>query len=154
MRGFAINAGGEVEGQGDTGGLYGSEHAFLGSNGVMTDLGALPGGGSSSALGINNSGQVVGWSLLAGGGTTHAFLWSNGVMTDLGTLGGGLSQAFGINDSGQVAGQAHIADGNEHAFLWRNSVMTDLGTLPGGRSSTALGINNWGKVEGGAFLYD
>src|SRR5262245_40505167 len=40
----------------------GSGHAFLWQNGVMTDLGSL--GGSSTALGINDAGQVVGESYL------------------------------------------------------------------------------------------
>ena len=34
---------------------------------VVTDLGTLPGGASSNAYGINDSGQVVGSSQVAGG---------------------------------------------------------------------------------------
>jgi len=51
-------------------------HAFLYSNGKMVDLGTF-GGNNSLALAINNSGQVVGWSVTSAG-ATHAFLYSNG----------------------------------------------------------------------------
>jgi probable HAF family extracellular repeat protein len=37
-----------------------TQHAFLYSNGQMTDLGVLPGYGRSQANGINDAGQVVG----------------------------------------------------------------------------------------------
>ena len=64
----------------------------------MTDLGTLPGDKISSAVAINDRGQVVG----AAGPTPmtgHAFLYSDGAMTDLGTLGGAVgSWASGIND--------------------------------------------------------
>ena len=72
----------------------------------MTDLGTLGEDfSSSSALGINDAGQVVGSSATAAG-DRHAFITGpNGKgLTDLGTLGGDFSQAYGINDAGQVAG--------------------------------------------------
>jgi probable HAF family extracellular repeat protein len=53
----------------------GSEHAFLYSGGVMTDLGTLPGFGDSVATAINNAGQVVGRAYIAGNATSHAFLY-------------------------------------------------------------------------------
>ena len=49
--------------------------ACLYSNGTMTDLGTLPGGSASSAIGINASGQVAG-NALTSSGYNHAFLLS------------------------------------------------------------------------------
>jgi probable HAF family extracellular repeat protein len=115
----------------------------------MTDLGALPGGISSGAMGINDSGQVVG-SANAPGYAQHAFLYTGGAMTDLGTLGGIHSSAYGINNAGQVVGGAYRADGNSHAFLYTGGAMADLGTL-GGSWSVARGINNGGQVVGCAY---
>ena len=112
-----INNGGQVAGWATDSTGYG--HAFLYSGGAMQDLGTL--GGSSEALGINNSGQVVGLFVFTRGsnGTTdHAFLYSGGQMQDLGTLGGVLSVAYGINDSGQIAGDAPTTSGDPHAILY------------------------------------
>ena len=63
------------------------------------------GGNNSYANGINDAGQVVGYSATAGG-VQHAFITGpNGMgMRDLGTLGGTDSFAYGINDAGQVVG--------------------------------------------------
>ena len=92
--------------------------AFLDVNGVMTPLGTLDGGATpaeSEPFGVNDSGQVVGWSYVMNA-TRNAFLYSGGQMTDLGTLGGGSlsrgsSMAKGINDSGQIVGSTTVVNG-------------------------------------------
>ncbi len=109
----------------------------------IVDLGTL-GGPTSGATGINDRGQIVGFSTLPGAATTHAFLYSEGRMTDLGTLAGGNSFAQAVNASGQVAG---FSDGT--AFLYHDGAMQDLGTL-GGPYSEGYGINSAGWVAGRA----
>jgi probable HAF family extracellular repeat protein len=81
------------------------------------DLGTL-GGNNSSAIAVNATGQVVGYSELRDG-STHAFSWTEqGGMIDLGTLGGQYSVANAVNASGQVVGWSTTADGIQHAFTW------------------------------------
>ena len=120
----------------------------------ITDLGALgaPSGdyGDSEALGINEAGQIVGWSTDASG-YSHACLWQNGTITDLGMLPGGYgSQAWGINDAGQIVGSSWISDSraDASACLWQNGTITDLGTLPGCDGSEAWSINEAGQIVG------
>jgi probable HAF family extracellular repeat protein len=68
---------------------------------------ALPGDTYSAALGINASGQVVGYSTTAGD-AGHAVEWTpGGGITDLNSridpgLGWTLREAQAINDSGQI----------------------------------------------------
>jgi probable HAF family extracellular repeat protein len=128
-------------------------HSFLVdlNSKTVTDIGTL-GGDESRAYGINDAGQVVGWSTTAGG-AQHAFITGpNGMgMRDLGTLGGlqDFSFASGISDAGQVVGWSQTAGGASHAFITGpgGMGMRDLGTL-GGDYSRASGINDAGQAVG------
>jgi len=90
----------------------------------MKDLGTL-GGTWSQANGINNIGQVVGWTLVeppSAISAQHAFIYSDGVMSDLNTFlpddfGWVLTYASAINESGQIAVNGRNAEGITHAFL-------------------------------------
>ena len=143
--GTAINSAGDVAGYSTLANK--TYHAFLVHNGRMTDLGSLTATGSSEADGINNFGEIVGWSNAATG--QHAFLYSGGNMVDLGTLGSDYSAANGINNLHQVVGGSDLASGYIHAFLYAGGVMKDLGTL-GGPQSDAYAINDAGQVVGWA----
>jgi probable HAF family extracellular repeat protein len=135
-----------------------SVHALLWQNGKAVDLGNL-GGTTGKALGniafaINNRGQAVGTSDLAGDTTSHAFLWTQATgMQDLGTLPGDVaSLAPGINDQGVVVGLSLSSSFSPRAFVWQKGVMTDLNTLVQANSPlyllTACGINSRGEITG------
>jgi probable HAF family extracellular repeat protein len=109
----------------------------------VTDLGTLPGASDSTAMGVNDRGDVVGQS------GAHAVLWQNGRIVDLGTLGGSYSAAVDVNARGDVVGYSQVADGaGDHAFIWRRGRLIDLSPLAGFSSSYATAVNDRGDVVG------
>ncbi len=170
---FSINDWGQVVGASggcapfDPNFLYNfvPSHAMLWQYGVPIDLGNLGGEFYNFAHSINNLGQVVGGSDLAGDETTHAFLWSYGrKMQDLGAVNDALdadsySVALGINDAGQVVGVSASADFSIfRAFVRQNGQLVDLNSLVAGTTSldllTACSVNSDGAIIGLAFDTD
>lgn len=152
-------------------------HAVSWKNGVMSDLGVLANetdpdylGYVSSANGVNDVGQIVGWA------NTSAVVWPSvraivwmktGEMQDLGTLPGTLlSVALKINLFGQVIGSSGNTltwqpDGQAggsiqvlgRPFIWsQRNGMRDLNTLipspSGWVLNSAADINVWGQIVG------
>jgi probable HAF family extracellular repeat protein len=121
---------------------------------VPVDLGTL-GGSVSWAGAISDSGQVVGYSYLAGDTDSHAFSWTaKGGMVDLGTLGRRDSLATAVSAHGQVIGtvfnECEFCD--PHAFSWTpKDGAVDLGTL-GGSFSWAAAVSDSGEVVGYSYL--
>jgi probable HAF family extracellular repeat protein len=105
----AINDRGQV-----TGLYYGGSGSFLWSAGRLTDLGTLPGATFTQAYGINNHGQIVGYTDL------DAFVWQDGRMSALPRLSPGNTTAQDINDRGQIVGDSSTSPtgGDSHAVLW------------------------------------
>jgi len=143
---YGINNRGGIVGYGET--ASGKYHAFVWTeNEGMRDLGDL-GGGESQAWGINDRGQIIGWSLLPEYPEKHrAFLWTKkDGMRDLGTLGGLRSIPYAINNRGEIVGISENASDESHAFIWtEKDGMADLGL---GGNSFANDINDAGQVVG------
>jgi probable HAF family extracellular repeat protein len=139
---------------------------FTWQNGQMTKLPTL-GGINGYAAGVNNAGQVVGWSETSFHDPTCvtgtevlqflATLWAPGTNqpTALSPLSTDPdSAATAINDRGQVvgiSGLCSVAVGGasaEHALLWEGGVPHDLGNIGGKAWNTPVAINNRGVIVG------
>jgi probable HAF family extracellular repeat protein len=122
---------------------------------TTTNVEPLAGHTHTGAFGINDAGEVVGYSFgsFSGGFGRRAIVVRGGVTTELPNLGAPLySWAFGINQAGQIVGEAGVPQTATqpsaiHAVLWSGNSITDLGTL-GGLDSHAHGINDLGHIVG------
>lgn len=151
--GYGINSTGDVIGASFYIPGNGTRHAFLFRDGWLRDLGTLPGAqGESYALGINDQGQVVGFSSTAAGDFAYrAFIYTvAGGMREL-VLPGVLSTATAINNAEQITGQTVLVLGSGQAFVYDGGNTLLLGTL-GGNQSFGNAINDQGWVVGSSTL--
>jgi len=125
----------------------------------VTDLGTL-GGTESFAYAINDSGQVVGLSRIAGDVSTHSFLYNDRRMTDLYPFNSQNIQTggpTGINNSGQIASGTIVGGVYSPAILdSRTGGLTLPGTFGGVTSfdfnGVANSINNRADAVGSSYI--
>ncbi|MFN0183456.1 MAG: hypothetical protein ACKVQR_06510, partial [Aquabacterium sp.] len=100
----------------------GNSRAFIWQRGTaMRDLGVIAGHAGSVGSGINNLGQVVGYSDINGDGTAYrAIRWTAAtglqVLAQPAPYNGSL--ASGINDAGQIVGIGFRPGNNLDAVVW------------------------------------
>jgi probable HAF family extracellular repeat protein len=138
-----INASGQVTGESTN--LKGETRAFIWKGAELIDLGTWKTHKFSMANGMNNHGQVVGYSRSStNAGATKAILWeADGTVIVLPNLSGmSYAQGSEINDAGVVAGVS-----GTKAVIWKNKKVSALPSL-GGDYSIALGINAKSWVVG------
>jgi probable HAF family extracellular repeat protein len=146
---FGINDLGTIVGSSYVGGNYGPLAAAFGG-GTVTAL-TTPGVQRSTAIAVNNNGQVTGY-FETESNRYHGFLLSNGLVTDMGALGGLDTYPADINESGDVVGYALYSTGKTRAFLYSNGTTVDLNSLIdpacGWTLTSANAINDSGWIVG------
>jgi len=127
-------------------------------SGSVTSLGTLPGDDFSAALGINDRGQIAGYSGNSTAGTDHAVEWNaQGAITDLGASPGQItdSEAHAINDRGEVVGSDQTAPRIITATRWSangtidNFGLADIDTVG---DTTVSAVNDRGEMAGYQFV--
>ncbi len=138
-------------------------HGFIWTEATgMVDIG-VPGGGDSDTaevfcFAVNNSGNVVGRARQVDGRQV-AFFWSP---TDGFTVLGDISSRTDNGNSANAINEHDVVTGNlivnsrgpiYHAFRWSPGMIhpRDLGVVDGAQFSLGNGINNFGKIVGGAY---
>jgi probable HAF family extracellular repeat protein len=129
---------------------------------VITDLGTLPGGVSSTGAANAITGLIVGGSTAADE-FEHATLWSRGRATNIGPDGVN-SDAYGVNIFGQVSGLTEItakdpnnenfcaygSDRQCRPFVWQSGRMKLLPLLGGYNATVGDNVNLFGQIPGAA----
>jgi probable HAF family extracellular repeat protein len=147
---YGINASGQIVGWSDN--EFGDPHAFLYFDGVMHDLGVLPGGLWSWAWDVNSHGHVIGEapSPQHEGFGVGVLFWQGGIY-DLNDLipadrGWTIEETSAINDAGQISAYGcNRITGQCHALrLDPRAAITEPGSLALlGFGLAALGFFRW-----------
>lgn len=124
-----------------------NQQAYSYLDGTMTALGTL-GGTYSEAQGVNDQGDIVGFSQLAGDDRNTAFLYEDGTMIDLNSLlpSGSqwyLTDALSINDAGQILAAGYDLDNSADTtdtFLLQLQDSTSATPEPSSFALVATGV--------------
>jgi probable HAF family extracellular repeat protein len=130
----------------------GFSHGFLLSGGVLTTL-DFPGASRTFALGINESGTVVGeWYLLDSGGNLlayHGYTFKDGTFSQVDVPGAADTAVTGINARGDMVGiwDSGVTSPFGHAFVLSKNEFISF-DFPGATLTQANGINASGQIVG------
>jgi probable HAF family extracellular repeat protein len=120
-------------------------------DGIPAVLASVPGTIGGQALGINDSGQIIG-SMVVNNLLSVGVIWTNGTPA---VLHGPDSQHVityptALNDAGQVTGITTTWDGyDEEPIVWNGLTPTVLGPAPDCPASQPTAINDNGLIVGG-----
>lgn len=143
-----INNWGHVVGVSETSAPY-QFRAFVWAYNGMKNLGVLEADFISGAWGINDRGQIVGFSLNSAF-ERRAVLWDRTGTRELGNLGGTFADAFALNRQGEIVGQSTLPGESEevaHAVSWTKKRIKDINPFDSDLS-VALSINSRGEMVG------
>lgn len=171
-----INDRSQVVGVSDT--ATGLRRAFLWRAGRMVDLGTsvdpgpvwrgTPGGFWGGPSGINDHGEIIGFTGSAPGGGGFGYAFRAGRVTALATGGHDYAIPHGINDRGEIVGQT-MSLGHFYATRWvgtRATYLEDLisddefppnrggGSSPRSAASDAWALNARGQIVGESSVTD
>ena len=100
-------------------------------------------------LGINSSGDIVGYGPEVPGGPDHGYLISDGVMSWFHFGGSLLTRPRGISATGDIVGVYLSADTKTHGFLLSHGEFSSIDVdSPGVIQTRAMGINAVGEIVG------
>lgn len=138
-------------------------HGFKMANGAVTKL-MIPNSLSTAIMGVNDSGDLVGFCI-AGDGYAHGFLWLHtGVIKLLNAPAGGPNSdehtvAFGVNKALTVVGGLWFygAPQGSGGWVWQNGSFSNMNpgdTVSGTCCWSVNGISNNGYLSGTNFYHD
>lgn len=109
----------------------------------------VPGARFTSAQGVNNQGDAVGY-YMDQQNSLHGFKWRNGQLWTMNYPGSVGTVPSKINDSGDVVGYFYDLNGLPHGFVYHKGRWSQI-DFPGSTDTQALGINSAGDIVG---VYD
>jgi uncharacterized membrane protein len=121
------------------------QHGFLDDNGMFTSI-DIPGANVTSATGINDNGDIVGFYEDRDG--LHGFILHGNEFApiDVPFQSARDTSAQGINSRGQIVG-IYTDDAGVHGYVFSDGVFNAI-DVPGALQSLALGINQRGQIVG------
>jgi len=132
--------------------INGTSRGFVYGNGITTFMNGPAGALDSTALAINNQGQIAG-QYLDGSGYGHGFIYSvatNAYTTIDDPRAASGTAIYGINDQSQIVGSYLDASGKQHGFL--ASPQAGMSVIDNPSTGTILSVapGSTGLQAGGA----